>query len=126
MSPLPSAGLDNAQDIAQLIFRHALIDGGVGFEFNVEFTLVGAPGVLAQLCAADLLLDGGDIGQCQHLRCRVPIAIISSSDVPGTELETCMTKWPSRKSGMKLPPRKGNTATAAMVAAINTAATGLK
>ncbi len=26
------------------------------------------------------------------------------------ELDTCITKWPSRKSGMKVPPTKGRTA----------------
>ena len=29
------------------------------------------------------------------------------------ELDTCMTKWPSRKSGMKVPPTKGSAASAA-------------
>ena len=30
------------------------------------------------------------------------------------ELDTCITKWPSRKSGMKVPPRNGSAAAAAI------------
>ncbi len=42
------------------------------------------------------------------------------------ELDTCITKWPSRKSGMKLPPRKGSAASAAMTRPISTAPTRRK
>ena len=40
----------------------------------------------------------------------VMFASISSSEVPGIELDTCMTKWPSRKSGIKVAVRNGRMA----------------
>ena len=57
---------------------------------------------------------------------RRPTASISSSEVPGVELETCITKWPSRKSGMKLPPRNGRVAIAATVSTDSAPATSAK
>src|SRR5438309_8990049 len=50
----------------------------------------------------------------------VPSASISSSEVPVMELDTCITKCPSRKSGMKVPPRNGSAPAAAIASPIST------
>ena len=39
----------------------------VGFELDVKFTAMGTPGILTQLRATDLLLDGVDVGQGEHV-----------------------------------------------------------
>jgi hypothetical protein len=60
------------EDRAQLLLRGALIDVGIGFEFDMKLAAMRSPGILAQLGAPNLLLDALHVGQRQHLGTHAP------------------------------------------------------
>ena len=102
-----------AQYSAQIFLGGALVDRGIRLELHMELASMRAPGILAEFRAADLLLDGLYVGQLQHFGADAlaDVQHLVQRGARDRSCDTCMTKCPSRKSGMKVPPRNGSTAT---------------